>query len=76
MIKSPRLRRFLCYFRFSIYMDKLFLNKKLVLAYKRYVYILKDLDYYLKKSNNQGIRNLREFLFREVNLEKISKFFK
>lgn len=57
-------------------MDKLFLNKKLVLAYKRYVYILKDLDYYLKKSNNQGIRNLREFLFREVNLEKISKFFK
>lgn len=57
-------------------MDKLFLNKKLVLAYKRYVYLLKDLDYYLKKSNNQGIRNLREFLFREVNLEKISKFFK
>lgn len=57
-------------------MDKLFLNKKLVLAYKRYVYLLKDLDYYLKKSNNQGIRNIREFLFREVNLEKISKFFK
>lgn len=57
-------------------MDKLFLNKKLILAYKRYVYLLKDLDYYLKKSNNQGIRNLREFLFREVNLEKISKFFK
>lgn len=57
-------------------MDKLFFNKKLVLAYKRYVYLLKDLDYYLKKSNNQGIRNLREFLFREVNLEKISKFFK
>lgn len=57
-------------------MDKLFLNKKLILAYKRYVYLLKDLDYYLKKSNNQGIRNIREFLFREVNLEKISKFFK
>ena len=57
-------------------MDKLFLNKKLVLAYKRYVYLLKDLDYYLKKSNNQGIRNVRDFLFREVNLEKISKFFK
>ena len=42
-------------------------------AYKRYVYILKKIEFDVKNSKFKNEKEIREFLFKEINLKKLKK---
>lgn len=57
-------------------MSRIVFKKNLKLAYERYIYLLRELDYCIKRSNNKELKSIRDILFRKIDISKIKKYIK